>query len=192
MPRKIQPWNPPATQVKPFDPDEHRFSQVSIAEKYLFDKITHEHVKIAGTDISFYSRDMIDTTVDPLYGETVEPVWKGPYEIVGYAQWPDPAIEMRQEGFRGVYKLTAWIPRTEFELANAPLPNEGDVLAFWNTPFFTKGGVLGEDVPNSLYAFNIVDVDDDGHMFDNPYFVGFKFDLERNTEFTPERRITPP
>jgi hypothetical protein len=52
--------------------------------------------------------------------------------------------------------------------------------------------VDSEGTPNAGYYFNVINVVDDAHMFDNPDFTMFRLDLRRYTEFNPERRIFPP
>jgi hypothetical protein len=49
-----------------------------------------------------------------------------------------------------------------------------------------------ENVPNKGYYFNVVNIQDDGHMMDNPDFSGFKLELRRYSEAFPENRIYPP
>jgi hypothetical protein len=80
------------------------------------------------------------------------------------------------------------------EDADAGVPGEGDVIKSWNIPFYALYG-LGdrpEAPPDAGYYFNVIDVDTDGQIFDNPSFVGYKLQLRRRTEFTPERRIKRP
>jgi hypothetical protein len=79
------------------------------------------------------------------------------------------------------------------EEAVAPVPSEGDVLQAWNIPFYQKYSTAEQEpLPTAGYYFNVVDVDTDGQLFDNPTFVGFKLKLNRRTEFTPERRLNRP
>jgi hypothetical protein len=190
MPKKIKPF-PIHGKVAPMTEVDFRFSSGAYGEKTLFDAIASEHVRLIGTEIEYYSLDRTGTNVDPLYGETVEPKWLGPFRMVGHMEWPDSLPEMREEGFRQSIIVGCWISRLEFENAHAAFPREGDVLRVWKIPFFndTDGGGI---TPGSQYAFTVADVDDDGHLFDNPDFVGFRLDLRRNSEFAPERRVTPP
>lgn len=96
------------------------------------------------------------------------------------------------EGGRTTFGAEVWIARKSIEDIRAPQPNESDVLRIWNTPFFNEWAVdnAPSGQPNTGYFFDIIDVDDDGHLFDSPTFVGFKLSIKRRTEFTPERRIT--
>jgi len=158
-------------------------------ERFLFDLWAVEHTHIAGTEIEYWSLNVPRSIRDPLYDEPVERKWDGPFKMKGWLEWPNGTPEAREEGFRTTYTGSIWLARKEFEEANCPTPNEGDVIRVWNTPFYQDFGVDGEDVPGRGYYFNIVNVNDDGHVFDQSTFVGFRCDIGRATEFTPERRL---
>ncbi len=187
----VKPMSPPG-KVQPMVENDFRFASSTAGEKLFFDSVANEHVRFAGTEIEFYSLDHSATNADPLYGETVEAVWKGPFRLIGHMEWPDGLPEMREEGLRTTYVVGCWVPRAEFENAHAPIPKEGDVIRVWRIPFFNDAAANNEVIPGAQYAFTVADVDDDGHLFDNPDFVGFRMDLRRNSEFAPERRVTPP
>lgn len=159
-------------------------------ERFLFDCWAQEHNRIGGTQIEFWSLDVEGSTRDPLYDEPIVRDFAGPFRMVGYLEYPDGFAEAREEGFRSVWNGSIWIARKEFEDAHSPPPSEGDVIRVWNTPFFQKFSVDEEDVPGRGFYFDITQVGDDGHLFDTPSFVGFKCDISRRTEFTPERRLT--
>jgi hypothetical protein len=185
-PAIIKPY-PTLRKVAPY---EFSTLQMPDCEHDLFDSIAQEHVNIAGTDIDFYSHNVAGSKRDALYDEPVERVYGGPFRVKGYVVWPDTTPDVRMEGWRTIVNAEAWIARKEIEDKRCPAPSETDVLRFWNTPFFNDWAVDGEDVPNAGYYFDILNVNDDGHLFDSPQFVGFKMILKRRTEFTPERRIT--
>lgn len=185
-PAIIKPY-PTLRKVGPY---EFATLQMPECEHDLFDSIAQEHVNIAGTDIDFYSHNVKGSTRDALYDEPVERVYGGPFRVKGYVVWPDTTPDVRMEGWRTVVNAEAWIARKEIEDKRCPAPSETDVLRIWNTPFFNNWAVDGEDEPNAGYYFDILNVNDDGHLFDSPQFVGFKMILKRRTEFTPERRIT--
>jgi hypothetical protein len=176
--RKVGPYEFPTLQL----PD---------CEHDLFDSIAQEHVNIHGTDIDYWSHTVDSDSRDPLYDEAIERVYKGPFRLKGYVSWPDSVPEARFEGERTTFGAEMWIARKTIEDVRAPSPNETDVVRIWNTPFFNAWAVDTQDVgPNAGYFFDVIDVDDDGHLFDSPQFVGFKLSIKRRTEFTPERRIT--
>lgn len=182
----IKPY-PTLRKVAPY---EFATLQMPECEHDLFDSIAQEHVNIAGTDIDYYSHNVKGSTRDALYDEPVERVFGGPFRVKGYIVWPDTTPDVRMEGWRTIVNAEAWIARKEIEDKRCPAPSETDVLRIWNTPFFNDWAVDGEDVPNAGYYFDVLNVNDDGHLFDSPQFVGFKMILKRRTEFTPERRIT--
>jgi hypothetical protein len=162
---------------------------VSDAEQKLNDSVAQEINKHAGTDVELYELDLKNSVVDPLFRETVKRIWKGPFKLKAYVEWADSTPEVREEGFRTSFASRAWIARADIEAINAEPPAEGDILRFWNIPFFNESGVDGEPVPGRGYFFNVVDVDDDGHNGDGANFTGFWLTLQRRTDFPPEVRL---
>lgn len=156
------------------------------SERFLFDSFAQEHVRTSGTPMEFWSQDIEGSERDPLYDEPIVRKWAGPFKIVGYLQRPDSIPEAREEGIRQTFPSEMWVARKEFEDANAPPPKEGDVMRVWNLPFYADIG------DGKGYFFDVIDSDEDGHLFDQASFVGFKLHVNRRTEFTPERRISPP
>lgn len=175
--RKVQPYEFPTLQMPECEHD-------------LFDSIAQEHVGIAGTDIEYWSHDIQAGTRDALYDEPIKRVYRGPFKLKGYITLPDSEPEARMEGSRTIFTAECWIARKEFEDVRAPAPGESDVIRVWKSPFFDKFAVDNVTEPGAGYFFDILDVDDDGHLFDAITFVGFKMSIKRRTEFTPERRIT--
>lgn len=159
------------------------------SELGLFDCIAQEHVSISGTEIEFFHLSIEESARDPLYDEAVERVFQGSYVIKAYLEYPEANAEAQEWGLRKTWDAELWIPRAELERVSAPVPVEDDVVRVWNNPFFNKHSVIGQDVPDSGYFFNIIKVAEDGHLFDRAGFVGFKCTLKRNTEYTAERRI---
>lgn len=166
---------------------------LSSSERQLFDSVAAELNKIVGTTISYYHLDIHNSKRDALYDEPVATAWLGPYKIIGYVVNPDGVPEVREEGFKKTWESTVWIARSTIEEANVPTPHEGDVLRIWDTPFENLESALRDPtIPNSGMYFDVVEVDPDGRMFDNPEFVGFRLVIRRRSEFTPERRVVPP
>lgn len=158
-------------------------------ESFLFDMWAQEHTHISGVEIEFWSFDEKKSKRDALYDEPIKRGWKGPFKLKGYIEWPDSTPEARVEGLRTTWSASAWITRKDFEDAEAPPPSEGDVIRVWNIPFFQSFGVDDEEVPGRGYFFDILNVNDDGHLWDQANFVGYSFTFARRTEFTPERRL---
>jgi hypothetical protein len=162
------------------------------AELHLFDSYAQEHTGTASTPIDYYVQDVDGSPRDPLYDEPTERLWKGPYALKGYAEFPNLTAEAREEGLKKDWEATVWIARKEFEDKHAPYPKEGDVIRFWKIPFFDADANLHEKVPGGGWYFDVVLTDDDGHLFDGPEFVNFKLTVKRATEFAAERRVSPP
>ena len=159
----------------------------------MFDSIASEMNNIAGTAIDYYALDKQKTKRDALYDEPIQYVWRGPYKLKAYVTWPESTPDAREEGMKSDFEgTTAWLARADIEGLRMPYPQEGDIIRFWAVPYFNSAGVDGLAVPNAGYYFDCLDVDDDGHIFDQASFVGFKIELKRRTEFTPERKIFPP
>ena len=170
------------------------------SELALFDCITSEHVNIAGTEIEYYqlSLDSMSNNTngqplslrDPLYDEPIKRVYLGPFKIKAYVSYPDHGPTPGIEGFSSNFDATAFVTRRSLEIAGVPAPNESDILGFWDTSFYHKQtSVDGFNIPNAKFYFAVIDVREDGHLFDNADFVGFTLTLKRTTQQTPERKI---
>ena len=150
-----------------------------------------EQVAAEGTTIDYWIQDLEGTKLDPLYNEPECRAWVGPYRFKAFVEWPEADFQVREEGAREVFSATAWIPRLMVEGSDMDRPPlEGDVLRFWQIPFFDWFGQgVDENIPGAGYYFDVTSVVDDGHLLDNPSFNGFKLVIRRRTEFTPERRV---
>lgn len=182
----IQPY-PTTRKVAPYP-----FPKLGLpdCEHDLFSSIAQEHVNIAGTDVDYFHHNVDRATRDPLYDEPLKRVYDGPFRIKAFVAWPDTSPEVRMEGWRTVVNAEAWIARKELEDQHCPAPSETDVLRLWNIPFYADWATDGDNPPNAGYFFDVLNVNDDGHLFDSSQFMGFRLTLKRRTEFTPERRIT--
>lgn len=158
-------------------------------ERELFDRVAQEQVKVAGTPVELYQFDRTAATRDPLYDEVILGVFAGPYQLSGWVQWPEVSTEVRAEGYRLAWPGELWLARADIEQLGARRPRDGDVVKFWDLPYFEESSVSYPGATGAGYYFNITTVVDDGHLHDSPDFVGFKCTLQRNTEFTPERRL---
>jgi hypothetical protein len=157
----------------------------------LFACWAKEHTDASGTVIDYWQHDNVRTKLDPLYNEPTKRIWKGPFRIKVFAEWPDQAFEVREEGARVFWDAKIYMPRLTVEGADMEFgPAEGDVLLLWDIPFF-DAYAQGADfnIPKAKYYFDVVGVVETGHALDNAEFTGFKLDIKRRTEFTPERRL---
>jgi hypothetical protein len=178
--------------VKPIDGCCTAFT-LGDQERFLFDSVASEVTNIAGTALEYFALDKEKTKRDALYDEPTQYVWRGPYKLKAFVTWPDGVPEAREEGMKTNFEnSTAWLSRLDVESIRMPYPAPGDIVKFWSVPFFRSVSVGGLAVPNAGYYFDVLDADDDGHIFDQASFVGFKLELKRRTEFTPERKIFPP
>jgi hypothetical protein len=182
VPEKEAPLKPLAQEWKLTD-----------SEHLLFDGYAQEHVRISGTTVDYYHLDVKKSEKDPLYNEPVARKYEGPYRLNAFLSYPDEESEAGEEGLKTSWTSMLWIPRVEIENAHAPEPFIGDIIRVWKTPYYERSSVNAqneqEEIPGSGFYFDVIKVHDDGHMFDNPWFVGFMLDLKRRTEDTPERRL---
>jgi len=161
------------------------------SELGLFDTIAQEHVNIAGTEIDLYQLNKKKTVRDALYDENITEGWDGPFRLKGWVEYPEVFPEVRSEGFRKTFPSSLWVARVDIERIGARAPYYGDVIHFWKTPFFDEQSVAyPHGKAKHGYYFTLTEVYDDGHLFDEASFVGFRATLARNTEFSPERRLT--
>lgn len=186
MPKYIAPLNPP----NPVRPLENTRDQK--AELFLHDVWSMERVRNYGTEVDFYSLDKASTTKDPVYGEPIERAFKGPYRILCHVDYPAQNPSPDLAGLVYVWPSGAWIPRKALELVKARPPKEGDVIRFWNNPYFNEQSVNSADVPVKGYFFTVTKVNETGHLGDTPLFVGYSTELTRRTEYTPEDQFDLP
>lgn len=184
--RKVEPFAHTGI-VQPLQSEDWRLSDCELS---LFDCIARESNSIAGTEVDLFQFSKKKSVRDPLYDETVKDIFDGPFRVRAWIEWPDPTPEVRSEGFRKTFPSSIWIARGDLEQAGARAPLYGDIAKFWDTPYFNETST-SYPVANNVkgYYFTMTEVRDDGHLFDNPSFVGFKCVLARNTEFAPERRV---
>jgi hypothetical protein len=183
--RKVEPYVVPGGVVEPYKTE----LTLDDKERHLFDSVAQEHVQIHGTVIDVYYRNIPKSQRDKVYDEPTKTSWSPPTRLKAYVEWPDSAPVLEDQGEHTEFNATAWVSRKELEDAHAPIPSEGDVLRVWRTPFFDAWASDNQNEPDQGFYFNIVDVDDDGHLFDTASFVGVRMTIRRNNTFSPERRI---
>jgi len=150
-----------------------------------------ESTEAEGTPLLYWSQNLGGADLDPLYGEPIERDWHGPFELTGLLTWPEQTYEVREEGNRVYWTGQIWIARLSVEEAEMPeAPKEGDVVRVWDLPHFNAFAQgMESGIPRAGYFYDVVGVVDDGHVNDTADFAGFRCDLKRRTEFTPERRV---
>ncbi len=160
-------------------------------ESFLFQCWASEHIEIAGVEIEMFHLDLEGSERDPLYDEAIERVFQGSYRMKAFVEYPESTPEATESGLHATWDASVWIPTAQLIESGAPAPAEGDVIRFWdkNNDFFRRFSVLEQDIPGSGYFFDIIKADEDGHLFDQATFLGFKCALKRKTEFTAERRM---
>ena len=190
VPRYIPPFKlKPVHQ--PSDPrlgETPRF-RLDASELQMHDHIAQEPVNAEGTDCELFCRNLQKSKIDPLYSEPAETVFDGPYLLIAQVEWPEFTPEVGEEGFRGVWPSGCWIPRKTVEEVNARPPREGDILRFWKLPYFDERASNNQHLTFAGYFFDIIKVNDDGHIHDTAAFVGFRCDLKRKSSFGPEEQF---
>jgi hypothetical protein len=183
----------PTRPVRPYPPKPFHLGD---QDTPLFERIAREHTHIIGCDIEYWVLDVQKSKTDPVYGEPLERSWAGPYRVVGYAEYPAGTTTSDEIGTRISWVSTAWISRLAFEQQGTPVPGEGDILHItWERARQVFSGAIGGDgdvVPPGQkigYYFDVIQVDDDGHIFDSAAYVGYRYDLKRRSEFMPERKL---
>jgi hypothetical protein len=191
MSQPVRPVVPPNPIVAPLK--DYEAFKLDDRELFLIDGYANEHVRILGTQITYWSISAANSRRDPVYGEPIDRVFLGPFKYTAWLSYTESVASVREEGLVQQFQPTAWLPRKMVEEASAPVPTEGDVLQAWNLPFYHKYSTAEQQALQTAgWYFNVTDVDTDGHLFDNPSFVGFKLKLNRRSEFTPERRLNRP
>lgn len=155
----------------------------------MFDHFAQEHVEASGTDLLLWHQDLEHSLRDPLYDEPIDREWLGPFKFKGWVEYIAGSPMMREEGMTVRWQGSIWVARKTLEDTGTPAPLEGDVIRYWDNKFFTEHGVNAEEGVEGGYYFDVINVDDDGHVQDSDQFVGLTITVLRRTEFTPERRL---
>jgi hypothetical protein len=156
------------------------------SELEYFDSIASELNALAGDDINYYAMNRAKYKIDPLYGEPIQRQTLGPFRVSAWFQWPNLEPEAGEQGFGYNFDCLCVISRIDLDEQEAPYPSEADVIEAWRTPYHDAKS-LGKGM-----FFDVIKVNNDGHVNDTASFVQFKLYLKRRTEFGAERRITPP
>lgn len=182
----VQPYDPGANAVvRPLEGPYHQGDQ----ELRLFDAWAVEESQTSGTVLFYYSLDVGASQGSALYDESTRRVYRGPFKVSGYVEWPKSNPVVQDAGMVVKWNTRMWIPRAEIERARCPLPLEGDVVRAWQNPFFDLWSLTGDEPQIGGYFFTVVVCNEEGHLYDQPGFVGFELTVSRSTDFTPERRL---
>ena len=175
-------------------PPDVDYFHLSDLERQLYDSFAQEGVDTYGTKMEWYTQEISKAVRDPLYDEPTTRSWAGPYILNGFVTWPSRQPNLEGDGlYNSTFIGTVWLPRKSFEDIGAKLPYEGDVVRVWNVPFFADyGSDRSTKDKKRGYYFDVTKVEADGHLYDEAGFVGFRADIKRRTDFTPERRVSPP
>lgn len=155
----------------------------------MYDHFAQEHTESSGTEVLFWHQNLEESIRDPLYDEPIEREWLGPYKLKAWVEYIAGDPQMTENGMTVRWQGTMWVARKTLEDGGIPAPLEGDVIKYWDNKFFTEHGVNAEEGVHGGYFFDVINVDDIGHVQDSGYFVGLTVTILRRTEFTPERRL---
>lgn len=170
------------------------------SERALFDCIINEHTGIVGTKFEYF-QNLQEGVTDPLYNEPAVRKYNGPFILKGFFTFPEDAPTSAQEGFYNSFDGQLFVPRSEFEKVGATWgPSESDIVRILKSPYWNQESVDGFDlqrgstlnglIPNAGMYFAVTDVRESGLLFDTTSFVGFELTIRRNTQQTPERKLT--
>lgn len=164
-------------------------NEQALKELMIADRDAQEHTRQVGTKIKYFQLDIKYSKIDPLYDEPIEPKYSGAFNLYAYVSWPNPEFMVRDDGVHTVMQSAVWIARKEAEDVGLNKPKPGDIILFWDIPYFRNVATNGREIDGASMFFDVIEVKDDGHLYDTPYFVGFKIDIKRKTEFGAERKL---
>ena len=164
-------------------------ADMRIKDTELHDCWAKEYADVNGTPIEWFVLDMQKSPRDDIYDEVLHR-YAGPFKFKGVIEKPTRSAIPDETGISAFFDTKVWIARKCVEDECMGVPKIGDIVQLWDLPFYADWASLNsKGVRNAAYAFDVVDVQEDGHPFDGPFFVGFDVSLQRNTKFSPERKI---
>lgn len=146
----------------------------------LWDSVNAEVQRLVGTAADYFRINKIGSTRDEVYDEpnlTEGQAWEfaEPVAITCILQeW----AEIKDAGDRGLeqhWEARCWLSRKMMDDAEID-PQEGDVIVVWGE----RSGVGG--------GWDIIQVNEEGFLGDNPVPTQFVLDLRRRTKYLPERK----
>lgn len=190
--RYIAPMVPKAlTQPSDNANSDPKF-RLDAVEIDMWDHFAQEPIQAAGTEGELFQRDLKGSKIDPLYSEPTTNSFIGPYKLMVHVEWPEYTPDVTEAGMRALWPSGLWVPRKNIEQVKARAPVEGDIVRFWKLPYFDQRADRNQGTKGAGFYFEIVKVNDDGHMIDNAAFVGFRCDLKRRSSFAPEQQLIKP
>lgn len=191
MPKYIAPLKPPKIRQPSDDPNGGGEFRLDGAELFLRDLYAQEPTNIGGTVCELFTRDIANSVVDPLYGEPSQSSFNGPYRLMASVEWPEATPEVDDEGLRDLWPSGVWIPRKTIEEVGARAPREGDIVRFWELPYFDLTAGNNQPGTKAAFYFDVIQVNDDGHSHDDATFVAFRCNLKRRSDAPPEVAFHP-
>jgi len=191
VPGKLKCFFPSAVATPLKDGEPFRLDD---RERELFDSVATEQAGIAGTPVSYWSINAVDTKKDPLYHEPIDSrAFAGPFKLYGIFTAPEHTPIVTEEGISEEFDAGLSIPRKALEDAGVPVPSPGDVVHTWKLPIYVSlATVEPTSLPGAGYYFDVIHPSPDGYVNDSPTFVRWVITLKRRTTFTPERRLQRP
>lgn len=186
MPRYIKPMEVRRVAQPSDDPAGDGEWALDSSELEMFDHFAQEPMSTAGTRVEVWQRSLKKTKVDALYGEPVETGFDGPFVVKAHVEWPESTPEVGEEGMNIHWPSGVWIPRKTLEDVGAGPMNEGDIVRFWNLPYFENEATRNVKSKTPGLFFDVIKVNDDGHIHDQAEFVAFRCDLKRRLSAPPE------
>ena len=185
--QRLKPLSPPRI-AQPSDPGAPPAAfRLTSSEQFLFDLYAQEPIAIGGTEVDLFQRSNKKSKIDPYYNEPIQVVFDGPYRLFAHVEWPEQTPEAGEEGLRYLWPGGIWIPRKTIEQVGALPVHEGDIVHFWEIPFYDEHeATQGIKTKKGGFFFDIIKVNDDGHIHDNAAFVAFRCDLKRRSSAPPE------
>lgn len=156
------------------------------SEVSIHDIVISDYKEAGGDEINYYSTDKQASTVDPVYGEYSDRHIDGPWNLPAIFKWPQQNPAVGDAGYTVEFDGKCYISRFHFEDKNAPYPIENDVIEAWRTPYHD------EDSMGKGLFFDIIQVNNKGHINDSAVFVEFELILKRRPQYSAERRIIKP
>lgn len=158
-------------------------------EDDLAKELAAEEIAQSSTPILYFRQDRLGTTWDPVYNEPRKLAFRPGLVLPGRVQKPEKQVDAGERGQKTRWDAVLWLAVATWPNLQDP-PREGDVVGFWDVPYFRKTAVANETIPAANHYYDVIRVDTDGHVNMTATFVAWEITLVRRTEFAPERRLS--